>query len=175
MVSEVVLIGSQRLRSVSEEVRSVGAKIQKLFDDMIDTMCAGKGIGLAAIQIGVPLRMIVANPTGFSKDLVCLVNPVVESSSGKSVMKEGCLSIPGIFSEVKRPEKISVTGINRAGKPVKMELSGLKSRIIQHEIDHLNGKLFIDYLSIVKKIYLYPKIYRIKKTGRSPKGTGSNL
>ena len=162
MVSRIVTYGSPDIRKKSEKVKNITGKIQRIFDDMIDTMYAGNGIGLSAIQIGIPLRMIAVNVSGRKEDLICLVNPEIQTFDGKSVIKEGCLSIPGVFSKVKRPAEIVVKGVSRKGSETMIKATGLSARAIQHEIDHLSGKLFIDYISIFKKIAVYPKLYRIK-------------
>jgi len=162
MVSRIVTYGSPDLRKKSEKVKNIISEIQLIFDDMIDTMYAGGGIGLSAIQIGIPLRLIVVNVSGRKEDLICLANPEIQNFAGKVVIKEGCLSIPGIFADVKRPAEIVVKGVDRQGRELIMNVSGLPARVIQHEIDHLSGKLFVDYFSIFKKIAVYPKLYRLK-------------
>lgn len=162
MVNRIITYGSRELRKRSEEVKNIDSGIQRIFDDMIDTMYAGKGIGLSAIQIGIPLRMITVNVSGKKEDLICLVNPEIQSCAGRAVFKEGCLSIPGVFVEIKRPAEIVLKGIDRKGNRLTVKADGLPARVLQHEMDHLAGKLFIDYLSIFKRIAVYLKLYRIK-------------
>jgi len=164
-VNRIITYGSQELRKKSEEVKNIDSGIQRVFDDMIDTMYAGKGIGLSAIQIGIPLRMVIVNVSGRKEDLICLVNPEIQSRTGRDVFKEGCLSIPGVFAEIKRPAEIVVKGMDRRGNKLTIKADGLSARALQHEIDHLDGKLFIDYLSIFKRIAVYLKLYRIKHDG----------
>ncbi|MCD6413466.1 MAG: peptide deformylase [Elusimicrobia bacterium] len=160
---KIVIYGEPDLRDISEEVKNITGKVQKIFDDMIDTMYSNSGVGLSAIQIGIPLRMLVINSTGEKKDLICMLNPVILSFSGSVVFREGCLSIPGVFEKLKRPERVVVEGILRSGKKVRMEADGIVARAFQHEIDHMDGKLFVDFVPVYRKIFIFPKLYRIKK------------
>lgn len=119
----------------------VTKKLTALINDMAETMYAADGVGLAAPQIGEPIRVIVADA---GDGLIALVNPVITKSDGEDIEVEGCLSIPGVTGYVKRYAQVQVQGLNEKGKPVKIQADGLLARILQHEIDHLDGILFID-------------------------------
>jgi peptide deformylase len=124
--------------------------IRKLIDDMFETMHAAKGIGLAAPQVGRRERVAVVDVTG--EQPIALINPeVVSTGAAMEKSEEGCLSIPDIFGDVERPDSVVVRALDRDGRPFEMEGTGLLARCLQHEIDHLNGKLFIDYLSVLKR------------------------
>jgi len=129
------------LRKRSKEVQKIDDRILKLIDDMAETMYSAEGVGLAAPQIGILKRVIVVD-TG--EGMVKLINPEVKSTEGNCVMQEGCLSIPGIIVEVRRPEKVIVEGLNPHGEVIKIHGEGLLARALLHEIDHLDGILFID-------------------------------
>ncbi len=129
---------------------------------MAETMVESGGIGLAAPQIGISLRAAVINTTGMDEDLICVINPVIESLSGKSVIKEGCLSIPGIFENVKRPEFVRVRALDIEGREQIIETGGMEARVLQHEIDHLNGVLFTDKISFYRKLFIRKSLLRLK-------------
>ena len=149
------------LRQVSEPVQKVGQEEQKLMDDMLDTMYAANGIGLAAIQIGVPKRIIVMD---ISKDEnkkrpMYFVNPVIKNKDiSKATYEEGCLSVPNQFAEIDRPSKCEVEYLDYNGNKQNLKAEGLLATCIQHEIDHLEGILFIDYLSKLKKEMIIKKL-----------------
>ncbi|CAA7602762.1 Peptide deformylase [def] [Acididesulfobacillus acetoxydans] len=147
-VYQIVEVGAEVLREQAKEIPEVNKTIEKLLDNLAETMyAAGNGIGLAAPQIGVSKRAIVVD---VGEGLIELVNPVVVESSGVSVETEGCLSIPGVNGDVVRPAQVRVKGLDRKGEPVDITTDGLLARALQHEIDHLEGILFIDK---AKKIY----------------------
>lgn len=133
--------GAGMLRKKSRKFRRITDKALLLLEDMAQTMYAEKGSGLSAVQIGVLRRAVVID---CGSGLIQLINPMIAEASGQQMAMEGCLSIPGIFGRVKRPERVVVRAVDVAGRPVKMELSGLSARTICHEIDHLDGILFID-------------------------------
>jgi peptide deformylase len=135
--------GDPVLRAKAKPVREVDRHITKLLDDLADTMYDAKGIGLAAPQIGILKRCIVID---IGEGLIELVNPEIVSREGTQLGTEGCLSIPGVRGEVMRSQKVVVRGLNRQGEPVEIEAEDLLSRCLQHEIDHLDGILFTDYL-----------------------------
>ena len=140
------------LRKVAVEVEEIDGYIKELISVMFEVMKAGNGIGLAAPQIGVDKRVIVVSIDEKGFERLALINPVIDYFSDRlSTMEEGCLSVPGIRADVKRPSKIVVSGITRSGRKVSIETGGLLARVIQHEIDHLNGVLFIDKLSEKEK------------------------
>lgn len=139
------------LRQRAKRVTEIDPSIQKLIDDMAETMKAAPGIGLAATQVGVPLRVIVAEVPGDNGVLV-LVNPQVVKKGGERVCEEGCLSIPGYKGEVKRCEWVKVKGLDRSGKEIRLKGEELLAQILEHEIDHLNGILYIDRLESKDKL-----------------------
>ena len=154
------------LREKSKIVDKVDDDLQKLMDDMLETMYAAPGIGLAAIQVGVPKRVIVLDIA--SKDEprnpMCFVNPeIIEKSNTNSIYEEGCLSVPGQFAEIERPNKCCIKYLDYYGKPKEIKAEGMLATCIQHEIDHLEGILFIDYLSKLKKSMIIKKLSKQKK------------
>ncbi len=154
------------LRKKSERLEKVDDEIKKLLDDMLETMYAAPGIGLAAVQIGILKRLIVIDISkeNEKKNPIFLVNPVIISrSSDTSVYEEGCLSLPGHFAEIERPAECKVEYIDYDGKKKEIKAKGLLSTCIQHEVDHLNGVLFIDYLSKLKKDMIVKKLIKHKK------------
>ncbi|HID86062.1 MAG TPA: peptide deformylase [Anaerolineae bacterium] len=153
-----------KLRQKSKKVKKVTPAIQALMDDMVETMRAAPGMGLAAIQVGVPLRVIVAELPEDEEDpqsgrLYALVNPeIVRASDEVEEMEEGCLSVPGYIGFIKRPVAVTVKGLNRRGRPVRIKARGLLARVLQHEMDHLEGILFPDRLESPDKLFrLRPK------------------
>jgi|TARA_B100001093_G_C26105148_1_gene708523 peptide deformylase len=153
------------LRQVSEPVEKVGQKEQKLMDDMLDTMYAANGIGLAAIQIGVPKRIIVMDISkdDNKKEPRYFVNPVIKNKDiSKTTYEEGCLSVPNQFAEIDRPKKCEVDYLDYDGSKKTLHAEGLLATCIQHEMDHLEGILFIDYLSKLKKSMIVKKLSKQK-------------
>ena len=154
------------LRKKSSSLEKVDNDLRKLMDDMLETMYAAPGIGLAAVQVGILKRLIVLDISkkDEKKKPLFLVNPEIKyQSDNTSTHEEGCLSIPGYFAEIKRPAECHVDYIDYYGKPKKLKAKGLLATCIQHEIDHLNGKLFIDYLSKLKKDMIIKKLIKQKK------------
>ena len=154
------------LREKSENLEIVNAETKKLMDDMLETMYAAPGIGLAAVQIGILKRLIVIDISKDEKkkDPLFLINPVILKSSKKtSTYEEGCLSLPGQFAEIERPAECLLKYIDLSGKEKELKAEGLLSTCIQHEVDHLNGILFIDYLSKLKKDMIIKKLIKHKK------------
>ena len=151
------------LRQVSKTVDNVGKDEQKLMDDMLDTMYAADGIGLAAIQIGVPKRIIVMDISwnkGEKKPMY-FVNPVIKNKdNNKSTYEEGCLSVPNQFAEIERPKNCEVEYLDYKGEKKLLKAEGLLATCIQHEMDHLEGILFIDYLSKLKKSMIIKKLLK---------------
>lgn len=144
-------------------VKRITEEDKSLVTDMIETMMAGNGVGLAANQVGVAKRIIVFNPSEEKWKAEALLNPVILKRRGSQSAEEGCLSLPGISAEVRRSKYILASGIDIKGKPVRFEAEGLLARIIQHEIDHLNGKLFIDRINPVKRLLSLRRIENLKK------------
>ena len=153
------------LRQKSHVVDKVDNETRKLMDDMLDTMYAAPGIGLAAIQIGVPKRVIVIDLSKEEeKKPLYFVNPkLIVKSKNNSTYEEGCLSVPGQFAEVDRPNECHVSYLDYNGKKKELKAEGLLATCIQHEMDHLEGILFIDYLSKLKKNYIVKKLSKKKK------------
>jgi peptide deformylase len=155
----IKLYGDPILRRKSREVNEISADIQKLIDDMAKLMYKNKGVGLAAPQVGILKRVIVCD---VGEGLVSLVNPRILWCQGKDVMSEGCLSIPGINLEVKRSKEVIVEGLNREGEKVQLGAVGLFARVLQHEIDHLDGILIIDRVPKKKIKPIKKELERIK-------------
>ena len=139
------------LRQKSKRVRNIDSSIQKLTGDMIETMHSAPGVGLAAPQIGVPLRVIVIGMPG--EETIVLVNPQVVRRKGERLISEACLSVPGYFGEVKRAESVTVKGRDLQGKEIRIKADELLAQALEHEIDHLNGTLYIDRLESKDKLY----------------------
>ena len=155
------------LREISKEVKKVGKEEQKLMDDMLETMYSANGIGLAAIQIGVPKRIIVMDisKTENKKEPRYFVNPKIKNKDiSKSTYEEGCLSVPNQFAEIDRPKKCDVEYLDYNGEKKILHAEGLLATCIQHEMDHLEGILFIDYLSKLKKSMIIKKLSKVKST-----------
>tara|TARA_Y100000590_G_scaffold194143_1_gene220617 strand:- start:409 stop:933 length:525 start_codon:yes stop_codon:yes gene_type:complete len=154
------------LRQKSSIVEKVDGEIQKLMDDMLETMYAAPGIGLAAIQVGVPKRIIVLDISRNEepKKPMFFINPeIVEKAKNNSTYEEGCLSVPGQFAEIERPESCHLKFLDYNGQPQEIKAEGMLATCIQHEIDHLEGILFIDYLSKLKKSMIVKKLSKQKK------------
>ena len=154
------VLGSPVLRQHSEIVPSVDEDVRRLIADMFETMDAAKGIGLAANQVGVARRVAVVD---VDDDRFVMVNPRIVETEGRASAEEGCLSIPEIYADVTRPDRVVVEALDAEGRPYRKEASGLKARAIQHEIDHLDGILFLDHLSLVRRQMLLAKWRREHK------------
>ena len=164
-VKPILTEPNKLLRKISESVESVGDEERELMDDMLETMYAAPGIGLAAIQIGVPKRIIVMDISRDEnkKEPRYFVNPVIKNKNNeKSKYEEGCLSVPGQFAEIERPNSCEVEYLEYNGKKQLLKADGLLATCIQHEMDHLEGVLFIDYLSKLKKSMIIKKLSKIK-------------
>jgi len=140
-----------RLRNRALPVKVVDGKVGQLVDDMLHTMYAAEGVGLAAIQVNVPQRIIVVDVSAQGNQPLCFINPEIIEKRGATEMEEGCLSVPDVRENVKRAQWIRVTALDKEGTPFEQEASDLFAVCIQHEIDHLDGKLFVDYLSRLKR------------------------
>lgn len=165
-IRPLVILPDPVLRLVSKPVERVDAPLLKLADDMLDTMYDAPGIGLAAIQVGEPLRMLVIDVAkeGEPKAPQIFVNPeIVERSDEASVYEEGCLSIPDYYAEVERPAVVRVKYLDRDGKQQEVAATGLLGTCLQHEIDHLNGVLFIDHISKLKRDMVVRKFRKLAK------------
>ena len=164
-VKKILTEPNKLLRQISEPVKKVGDEERKLMDDMLETMYAAPGIGLAAIQIGIPKRIIVMDISRNEnqKEPMYFVNPIIENkNSEKATYEEGCLSVPDQFAEIERPNTCEVEYLDYNGKKQTLKADGLLATCIQHEMDHLEGILFIDYLSKLKKTMIIKKLSKIK-------------
>lgn len=162
-VLEVVLYPDENLAKVCEPVTVVDDELNRFIDDMFDTMYEHEGIGLAAPQVDVLKRVITIDIEGDKTNQVVLINPEIIESSGETGIEEGCLSIPGHRALVPRKEKVKVKALNRQGEEVVYDADGLFAICIQHEIDHLNGILFVDHLSPLKRQRIKEKMVKLKK------------
>lgn len=165
-VREVRYLGDPVLREMCREVDSVDGEIRALIDDLLETMYGEDGIGLAAPQIGVPVRVFVYDVRDDEIEPGVLVNPRIVEATGKQKEVEGCLSIPGLDEVVERSGHVVVEGLDRDGEPVRIEADGLLSRCLQHEYDHLDGVLFIDRVSPLKRRMLLKKWSKMDESGR---------
>jgi peptide deformylase len=158
-----------RLRIRADPVTKVDDEIKKLVADMFDTMYTAPGIGLAATQVNVHKRILVCDIAAEGKEPYCLINPEIVTAEGTTNAEEGCLSVPEFYDYVDRAAKITVRALDRNGKPFELEAEGLLAVCIQHEMDHLDGKLFVDYLSDLKRERLK------KKAAKKAKRSGSDV
>ena len=162
---KIMKYGSDVLREVAQPVSEVTDEIRKLAQDMLDTMYDSDGVGLAAPQVGVSKRIIVidVNPHDLGCEPIALINPEIVEQEGQVDAEEGCLSVPDVRGEVKRAEKVSAKALNIDGKKVRLEGEDLLARALQHEIDHLNGVLFIDHLGRLKQQLIKKQLRRIRE------------
>jgi peptide deformylase len=165
-IRPLVIIPDTKLRLVSEPVKEITSEIRRLADDMLDTMYDAPGVGLAAIQIGVPIRMVTMDVSKSEDEHqpMVLINPeIVWASEEKRVYEEGCLSIPEYYEEVERPDRVRFRYMNLRGETIEQDADGLLATCVQHEIDHLNGVLFIDHLSKLKRDRVMTKFKKAAK------------
>lgn len=156
----------KRLRTVAKPVENVDDTIRKLVDDMLETMYEAKGVGLAATQVNVHKRVIVIDTSEDKDAPLCLINPEIIEKDGVEESEEGCLSVPGFYETVQRAEHIKVRALNKNGESFELEAKELLAVCIQHEMDHLQGKLFVDYLSPLKRKRIKEKLEKIHKQQR---------
>jgi peptide deformylase len=158
-VLDILRYPDARLHKVAKAVEKVDDDIRRLVADMAETMYAAPGIGLAATQVDVHLRVVVIDVSEARDELRVFINPeIVASSEESKVYEEGCLSVPGIYDEVERPDRVTVRALDRDGNPFTLEADGLLAVCIQHEIDHLDGKVFVQYLSRLKQSRIRSKL-----------------
>ena len=168
MIRPIMRYGDRALHQPAREVEALTPDIVSLIEDMVETMYAAPGIGLAAPQVGVPLRIFVIDlsvgrdPSG----LITFVNPVFLDRDGMQLEEEGCLSLPGFNATVPRPQRAIVSGLNRDGMTHQVEGTGLLARAFQHEIDHLDGRLFVDRLRGIKRDLILRKIRKLTRAGQ---------
>jgi peptide deformylase len=168
LLRPILRYGQRPLHTPAEPVTRFDSGLHGLVDDMIETMYAAPGIGLAATQIGVSVRVFVIDLSvgRNAAELVVMVNPEFVERHGMQLEEEGCLSVPGFNATVLRPARVVVSGLDRDGHPQRMEGSGLLARAFQHEMDHLDGRLFLDRLRGIKRDLIVRKINRLRKTGK---------
>lgn len=152
-----------RLRKKAAKVQVVDDSIKKLVDDMLETMYLAKGIGLAATQVNIHQRIVVIDVSEEKDKPLCLINPEIIAKDGEEESEEGCLSVPGFFEKVRRAEHIKVKALDKEGKPFEFEADDLLAVCVQHELDHLEGKLFVDYISSLKRQRIKKKLEKIHK------------
>jgi peptide deformylase len=167
MILDVVKYGDPILTKRAEKVIEFDEKLRKLVDDMFETMYGAPGVGLAAPQVGVLQRLFVMDCSSGKdkKQKVALINPVIETEEGEQVGDEGCLSFPGIYLEVKRPQRIVVRALDTDGSEITLDVMDLQARCVSHETDHLDGELFISYISPLKRDLTKRKIKKRIKQG----------
>jgi peptide deformylase len=171
-IREILIIPDKRLRLTSEPVKTIDKSVRALVDDMFETMYAAPGIGLAAIQIGVAQRVVIMDlaKKDEPKAPLVFINPEITwVSDEKATYDEGCLSIPEYYEEVERPKAVKVKYLDREGKPHEIEAEGLLATCLQHEIDHINGVLFIDHISKLKRDMVMKKFKKAAKRGEPVK------
>ncbi len=150
-IRKIIYLPDPRLRKISKKIDVIDDQLQRLIDDMFDTMYHAKGVGLAAPQIGINLRLSVVDVIGDKTQQLVLINPEIIASEGEVEYQEGCLSVPGTHDTVVRAEKVTMRALDRFGQSYEITATGLLGECFQHEIDHLNGKLYIDLLSPLKR------------------------
>jgi len=168
MIRPILRYGERSLHARATPVTAFDDTLHRLIDDMIETMYAAPGVGLAATQIGVPLRVIVID-TSIGKntgELITLVNPEFVERDGMQLEEEGCLSVPGFNATVLRPARAVIKGVDREGVPVTIEGKGLLARAFQHEVDHLEGMLFVDRLRGIKRDVIVRKVQKLQRSGK---------
>ena len=185
MVREIVIWPDPVLKKASTSVARVDEEVRQLIDDLAETMYAADGVGLAAPQVGISRRVVVidTSPRQEGQKLLHLVNPEILKTEGETVFTEGCLSVPGEAEEVARASKVWVRAVGRDGKPFEVEAEGLLAIALQHEIDHLDGTLFVDHLSSLKRELIRKRMKKLKEERasetaeviRGAKGHGSAL
>jgi peptide deformylase len=162
-ILKILRYPDERLHTVASPVAEVNAEIRKLIDNMAQTMYAAPGIGLAATQVNVHKQVIVIDISEARNQLLALVNPRIIASDGMAEHEEGCLSVPGIYEKVSRAERISIEALDRDGKPYSLDAEGLLAVCIQHEMDHLRGKVFVEYLSQLKQTRIRHKMKKVMR------------
>lgn len=175
MSLEIIYYPHPTLRYVSKPIKRVDAELRKIADEMLDLMYESRGVGLAANQVNLPLRMFVANPTGEkgSGEEYVVINPVVERPKGSESGEEGCLSMPGLTGDVIRPKSIRLSAFDIKGNPIDETFEGFLARVFLHEIDHLDGTLFFDRMGEHAVVDLEPGLEELVTDFRSKQATGS--
>ncbi|MGI9319244.1 MAG: peptide deformylase [bacterium] len=164
---DILVYPDKRLRQRAEPVTEFNSELRELVENMAETMYAAPGIGLAAIQVDVLKRVVVMDLSEEKDDLKVFINPEITPLEGTQEFEEGCLSVPGVFASVERVERIRINSVDVSGEPFEIEADGLLSVCIQHEVDHLNGKVFVDYLSRMKQDRVRKKLLKEQKESTS--------
>ena len=162
-ILHILTFPDPRLRNVAIPVTTVNVEVNRLLDDMLETMYDAPGIGLAATQVDEHRRIIVVDISDTRDRPLCLINPVVVQAVGIEQVEEGCLSVPGVYETVERAQSVTIRALDRTGGDIEMEVTGLIGVCVQHEIDHLDGKLFVDYLSQLKRTRIRKKLGKAQK------------
>jgi peptide deformylase len=162
-ILDILQFPDSRLRKPAAPVAQVDDRVRQAVDDMFETMYQAPGIGLAAVQVNISEQIIVIDVSVDKNQPLCLINAEILSREGEQEMEEGCLSIPGVYEIVRRAEQVKVRALDRSGQPFELQAQGLLAVCIQHEMDHLAGKLFIDYLSPLKRQRIQRKLEKGKR------------
>ena len=164
-VLKILIFPDQRLRTVAKEVLDINEEVRTLSNDLLETMYEGNGIGLSATQVNIHKRILVVDVSEEKDSPMIFINPTVEVlGQEEKIYGEGCLSVPGFFEEVSRPAKIKITALNLDGEEFSIEAEGLLAVAVQHEMDHLDGKIFVDFLSNLKRQRIKQKLIKISRT-----------
>ena len=164
-VLKILIFPDQRLRNVAKEVLDINEEVKTLSKDLLETMYSGDGIGLSATQVNIHRRILVVDVSEEKDSPMIFINPSVEVlGQEKKIYGEGCLSVPGFFEDVSRPAKIKITAQNLDGEKFSLEAEGLLAVAVQHEMDHLDGKIFVDFLSNLKRQRIKQKLIKISRT-----------
>ena len=168
MIRPILRYGADMLSCAAMPVEDFGTQLQTLIDDMIETMYAVPGVGLAAPQVGVGLRLFVADPSlgRSASELLVVVNPAIVEQEGDQREEEGCLSLPGFTARVARAAHVVLEGVDREGTPVQHEADGLTARVFQHELDHLDGGLFVDRLQGIRRDQIVRRVRKLQRAGK---------
>ena len=170
---EILEFPDSRLRTVAKPIKNFDATLGKLVDDMLESMYAANGIGLAATQVNQHIRLLVLDVSKDRDQPGTYINPEILSQEGEQVYEEGCLSVPGVFAKVTRADRIRIRAQDRSGECFEEEAEGLRAVCLQHEIDHLNGRLFVDYLSPLKRQMVRKKLKKERRQALQKEVSGS--
>ncbi|MEL0584935.1 MAG: peptide deformylase [Candidatus Thiodiazotropha sp. (ex. Lucinoma kazani)] len=174
-ILDILHFPDPRLRNKAMPVAQVDDSIRRLIDDMLETMYQAPGIGLAATQVNVAKRVVVIDLSEEKDQPLCLINPEILEKDGEEQMEEGCLSVPGVYETVKRANHIRLRALGRDGIPFEMETDDLLAVCIQHELDHLEGKLFVDYLSSLKRQRIRKKLEKESRQQDAPQASAHQV
>ena len=164
-VLKILIFPDQRLRTVAKEVLDINEEVKTLSNDLLETMYDGNGIGLSATQVNIHKRILVVDVSEEKNSPMIFINPTVEVlGQEEKIYGEGCLSVPGFFEDVSRPDKIKITALNLDGEEFSIEAEDLLAVAVQHEMDHLDGKIFVDFLSNLKRQRIKQKLIKISRT-----------